>query len=109
MEIIDAKNALGALAQTTRLKIFRLLVNSGPTGLAAGDIANQLRLPSPTLSFHLKELKIYGLVTCQRNSRSLIYSANFQVMRELIEFLTQDCCKGHPEIWELPLPGSSLS
>ena len=108
METNNATNALGALAQTTRLKIFRLLVNSGPAGLAAGEIANQLHLPSPTLSFHLKELKIYGLVTCTRNSRSLIYSANFQVMRELIDFLTQDCCRGHPEICDFSVPGSSL-
>ncbi|MBK19459.1 MAG: transcriptional regulator [Rhodospirillaceae bacterium] len=102
MKIIDAIEALSSLAQETRLLVFRLLVKAGPDGLAAGQIATKLRLSAPTLSFHLKELRSAGLINCTRQSRSLIYTANFSGMRKLVEFLTEDCCDGQPEVCGLP-------
>lgn len=102
MKHSKALSALSALAQETRLKIFRLLVKVGPDGLPAGRIGMRLGLPSPTLSFHLKELKATGLVTCTRAGRSLIYAADFRAMAGLIGFLTDDCCGGHPEVCGLP-------
>ena len=86
--------ALAALAQETRLDIFRLLVRAGADGLAAGAIGEALGIPAPTLSFHLKELKIAGVVRCRRESRSLIYSPDFEVMAGLLSFLTENCCQG---------------
>ena len=90
--------ALGALAQETRLDIFRLLVQKGPEGLAAGEIGDRLKLPSPTLSFHLNQMRFAGLVTSRRASRSIIYSANFDAMNGLIGYLTENCCGGRPEL-----------
>src|SRR5579862_4294334 len=90
--------ALGALAQKTRLDIFRLLVQKGPEGMAAGDIGARLRQPSPTLSFHLNQLRFAGLVTSRRESRSIIYSANFKAMNDLLGYLTENCCGGRPEL-----------
>src|SRR4029077_18267628 len=90
--------ALGALAQETRLEIFRLLVQKGPDGLAAGEIGDRLGLPSPTLSFHLNQLRFAGLVTSRRAIRSIIYSANFKAMTGLLAYLTENCCGGRPEI-----------
>lgn len=94
MEKQAAVAALAALAQETRLDVFRLLVEAGPEGLAAGEIGEALDLPSATLSFHLKELKSAGLVRCQRDGRSRIYSPDFSAMRELLGFLTENCCRG---------------
>src|SRR5690606_37729292 len=88
--------ALAALAQETRLDIFRLLVEAGPEGRAVGRIGEALGLPSATLSFHLKELKHAGLVTVQREGRSLIYAPNFATMAGLIDYLTRHCCAGDP-------------
>lgn len=102
MKINNALEALSSLAQETRLLIFRLLVKTGPEGLSAGKIATKLKLSAPTLSFHLKELKSAGLINCTRNGRSLIYNANFNGMRNLVEFLTEDCCDGQPEVCGLP-------
>ncbi len=90
--------ALGALAQETRLDLFRLLVQKGPPGLAAGDIGERLGLPSPTLSFHLNQLRFAGLITSRRESRSIIYSANFKAMNGLLAYLTENCCGGRPEL-----------
>ncbi len=90
--------ALGALAQDTRLDIFRLLVQKGPEGLPAGEIGERLRQPSPTLSFHLNQLRFSGLVTSRRESRSIIYSANFKAMNELLAYLTDNCCGGRSEL-----------
>jgi ArsR family transcriptional regulator, arsenate/arsenite/antimonite-responsive transcriptional repressor len=90
--------ALGALAQETRLDIFRLLVEKGPDGLPAGEIGERLGQPSPTLSFHLNQLRFAGLVTSRRESRSIIYSANFKMMNELLAYLTENCCGGRPEL-----------
>jgi ArsR family transcriptional regulator, arsenate/arsenite/antimonite-responsive transcriptional repressor len=90
--------ALGAMAQETRLDIFRLLVQKGPEGLPAGEIGDRLGQPSPTLSFHLNQLRFAGLVTSRRASRSIIYSANFKAMTELVGYLTENCCGDHPEL-----------
>jgi ArsR family transcriptional regulator len=89
-----AVSALAALAQETRLDIFRLLVATGPAGLPAGEIGEALGLASATLSFHLKELKSAGLVRCERQGRSRIYSPDFPAMSELLGFLTANCCRG---------------
>ena len=94
MESTTAINALSALAQDTRLAVFRLLVQAGPTGLAAGQIADSLAIAAPTLSFHLSHLSHAGLVSCRRVSRSLIYAANYAAMNELVSFLTENCCGG---------------
>jgi ArsR family transcriptional regulator len=94
MEKQDVLAALGALAQETRLDVFRLLVTAGPEGLAAGAIASQLGVPTPTLSFHLKELRNAGIVTCRREGRSLLYAPDFGTMDALLGFLTRNCCQG---------------
>ena len=91
-------SALGALAQETRLEIFRLLVQRGPEGLAAGQVGERLGLPSATLSFHLMQLKHAGLVSSRRESRSIIYSANYRTMNTLLAYLTENCCGGRPEL-----------
>jgi ArsR family transcriptional regulator, arsenate/arsenite/antimonite-responsive transcriptional repressor len=90
--------ALGALAQETRLEIFRMLVRKGPEGLPAGEIGSRLGQPSPTVSFHLNQLRFAGLVRPRRASRSIIYSANFAMMTDLIGYLTENCCGGRPEL-----------
>jgi DNA-binding transcriptional ArsR family regulator len=102
MEKKEVLAALGALAQETRLDIYRLLVQAGPDGMAAGHIGEQLGLPSATLAFHLKELKIAGLATCTRNGRSLIYAAEYPTMNALLFYLTENCC-GHPSSQCLPI------
>lgn len=89
--------ALAALAQETRLDIFRLLVERGPDGMPAGEIGDRLRLPSPTLSFHLNQLRHTGLVTSRRQSRLIIYGAKFRTMNSLIEYLTENCCAGETD------------
>lgn len=88
--------ALAALAQETRLDVFRLLVRTGAPGLPAGAIAERLSLPSATLSFHLSQLKHAGLVTARREGRSLIYAAEYAAMNGLLAFLTENCCQGDP-------------
>ena len=85
---------LASLAQETRLDVFRLLVRAGPEGLPAGSIATTLDVPAATLSFHLKELKSCGVVDCQREGRTLIYSPNFSLMNQLVSYLTENCCSG---------------
>jgi ArsR family transcriptional regulator, arsenate/arsenite/antimonite-responsive transcriptional repressor len=94
METNDAISALGALAQATRLDIFRLLVQQGPDGLAPGAIAKKLELPNATLSFHLKELAQAGLVSARQEGRSIYYTANYPTMNDLVGFLTENCCGG---------------
>ena len=98
MKKSSALAALGALAHGTRLDIFRLLVQQGPQGLAAGEIGERLRLPSPTLSFHLSQLRFAGMVKSRRLSRSIIYSANFTAMNSLLAYLTENCCGGNAGI-----------
>jgi ArsR family transcriptional regulator len=92
MEITAAVASLGALAQESRLQIFRALVQAGPNGRAVGEIMDKLGLPGPTLSFHLAQLKGAGLVRCQRDGRSLIYSADYEAMSSLVAYLLENCC-----------------
>ena len=94
MEKQDALAALAALAQETRLDLFRLLVAAGPEGLPAGEIGDRLGTASATLSFHLKELKNSGLIRCDRSGRSRIYSPDFAAAETLIRFLSENCCQG---------------
>ena len=98
METPIAVAALAALAHTTRLDAFRLLIRSGPEGIAAGEIAAGLGVPAPTLSFHLKELVHAGLVHSWREHRFIRYAADYDMMRQLMTFLSEDCCDGRPEI-----------
>ncbi|MGQ9371295.1 ArsR/SmtB family transcription factor [Azospirillum sp. ST 5-10] len=98
MEQKQAIAALAALAQESRLTVLRLLVRSGPEGLAAGEIAERLGVQPATLSFHLSQLSHAGLVTSRREGRSIIYSADLPAMKELMGFLLHDCCDGHPEL-----------
>ena len=93
MEKEIALGALNALAQETRLDVFRLLVRSGGEGLTPGALSTQLGLPSATLSFHLKELKSAGIVRCERRGRSLRYRPDFASMKALLAFLTEHCCE----------------
>lgn len=92
METNGAVRALAALAQETRLAVFRLLVQQGPSGLAAGEIAHRLKLAPATLSFHLKELAHAGLVTTRQDGRFIFYAASFSSMNALLAFLTENCC-----------------
>lgn len=94
MEETDVVAALAALAQPTRLRVFRQLVQAGPSGRAAGEIAAALGVPPNTLSFHLKELSRAGLVGATQAGRFVIYAANFTAMDGLIGFLTENCCAG---------------
>lgn len=86
--------ALSALAQHSRLQIFRALIAAGPPGLAAGVIGAQLGIPPTTLSFHLAQLAHAGLVRTERRGRSIIYRAHFETMNEVIAYLTENCCGG---------------
>ena len=94
MESSDAVTALAALAQDNRLEIFRLLVRAGPDGMAAGQVAETLGLAPNTLTFHFDRLRVAGLVTVQRDGRSMIYAARFETMNGLLSFLTENCCQG---------------
>jgi ArsR family transcriptional regulator len=98
MEHDDAVLAFTALGHGTRLGILRLLVQRGPSGLAAGAIAEELGVVASTLSFHLKELERAGLLTSWRRQRQIFYAADFEGLRRLLTFLTEDCCGGRPEI-----------
>jgi DNA-binding transcriptional ArsR family regulator len=98
MESEDVILALAALAQSTRLHVFRLLVKHEPDGLPAGDIARHLAVPHNTMSSHLGILARAGLVRSERRSRSIIYRADLACFREVATFLLQDCCGGHPEV-----------
>lgn len=88
----EAVTALAALAQESRLAVYRLLVKRGPDGFAAGEIADRLDIPGPTLSFHLKALAQAGLVTVRREGRFMYYAANFERMTGLVAYLTENCC-----------------
>jgi len=89
-----AVKSLGALAQETRLDAFRLLVQAGPEGLAAGDLAEKLDTSPPALSFHLRGLTHAGLVRARQDGRFIFYSADYDSMQSLIDFLTENCCAG---------------
>ena len=94
MNIESASKSLGALAQEHRLALFRLLVQSGDQGMAAGAIAEALGVPNSSLSFHLAQLRNAGLILQERQQRSLIYRANYPAMNALVGFLTENCCGG---------------
>lgn len=86
--------ALGALAQETRLDVFRRLVQAGAAGVPAGGLGEQLGIPNATLSFHLQQLRHAGLVSSQRKGTQIIYAANYTTMNELLGYLTENCCQG---------------
>jgi len=90
--MMQAVDALAALAQESRLKIYRLLVEAGPAGLAAGRVGEELDLPAATLSFHLAHLARTGLVKSRQEGRFIFYSADFQNMNQLVGYLTENCC-----------------
>jgi DNA-binding transcriptional ArsR family regulator len=98
MESDDAIKRLSALAQDARLAVFRLLVTAGPEGMAAGDIARRLSIAPNTLSAQLLVLSNAGLTAARRDGRSIIYAVKFDAMRDLLGFLTEDCCGGRPEL-----------
>lgn len=98
MDEAQATQALAALAQPTRLAVFRLLVREGPEGLPAGAVAAEIGVQPATLSFHLAQLERAGLLVSRRRSRQILYAADFAAMRELVGFLLDDCCHGRPEI-----------
>ena len=97
-------DALSALAQETRLKVYRLLVEAGPEGLSAGRIGDELELPPATLSFHLAHLARAGLAQSRQEGRFVIYSADFQNMNALVGYLTENCCGGESCAPCAPLP-----
>ena len=90
--------ALSALAQETRLDVFRLLVRTEPQGVAAGELARQLSVPHNTMSSHLGILARAGLIRSERQSRSIIYRADFDQLRAVMTYLLRDCCAGRPEV-----------
>jgi ArsR family transcriptional regulator, arsenate/arsenite/antimonite-responsive transcriptional repressor len=94
MERSDAIAALAALAQDHRLETYRLLVQAGPDGISAGDVAATIGLPPNTLTFHFDRLRQAGLVTVRREGRSMIYAARYDTMNALLGYLTENCCKG---------------
>jgi ArsR family transcriptional regulator, arsenate/arsenite/antimonite-responsive transcriptional repressor len=96
MEKADAVAALAALAQDSRLDVYRLLVQAGPEGMPAGAVADALKLAPNTLTFHFDRLRVAGLVTVRRDGRSMIYAARYDAMNGLIAFLTESCCQGAP-------------
>jgi ArsR family transcriptional regulator len=108
MKQSDAIDSLAALAQSTRLDIFRLLVRHAPEGLPAGTIARRCRLPSPTLSFHLNILAATGLLRAQKNGRSISYFADLESVNRLTNFLMENCCGGQrscgPIARKMPVP-----
>lgn len=94
MEADTVIRALGALAQEHRLAVFRLLVQAGPEGMAAGILAGAVGVPASSMSFHLAQLAHAGLVTQRRASRSIIYAADYPAMNALLAYLTENCCAG---------------
>ena len=109
MESFEAIEALGALAHETRLEVFRLLVRQGPEGLAVGQIAGHVTIPPATLSFHLAHLQRAGLLTSRRESRQIIYTADYALMSTLMAFLTENCCQAsdqpsNPSVCCLEMP-----
>ena len=108
MELSRAVAALGALAQESRLKVFRLLVRSGSGGMAAGDIARALAVAHNTMSSHLATLSRARLVTSRKDGRSVIYAVDLEGTRDLVSYLVEDCCRGKPDICA-PLIESTLA
>ena len=106
---IQVTNALGALAQETRLALFRLLVERGPNGLSAGLIAERLGVAPSSLSFHLRALRNAGLITQRRLSRQLIYAADFTAMNALMGYLTRSCCGSSESCAPVCEPGKAMA
>ncbi|HEY6893017.1 MAG TPA: metalloregulator ArsR/SmtB family transcription factor [Rhodanobacteraceae bacterium] len=98
MKTEAALAALAALSQRTRLEVFRYLVEAGTEGAAVGSIADALKVAAPTLSFHLKELSHADLVSSKQEGRFIRYAANFAAMNGLVDYLTENCCRGRPEL-----------
>ncbi len=98
MDEIEIVSALSALAHEHRLRIFRLLVRAGPSGVPAGEIAEHVGISPTGMSFHLKELDHAGLVTSTRDGRFVRYAVRVEGMRQLLTYLTEDCCRGQPEL-----------
>lgn len=113
MDVSRLIDAFGALAQDTRLQVFRLLLNAGPEGVPAGEVARRLGTPHNTMSTHLAILTRAGLARSRRESRQIIYAVDLQAVRGLVTFLVQDCCGGQPErcaaLLEAAMPVSSCS
>ena len=97
MDLKHAVRALAALAQETRLSVYRMLVQAGPEGVAAGRLGEALEVPPATLSFHLKELSHAGLAAARHEGRYIYYSADYQQMAALMSYLTENCCHGMPQ------------
>ncbi len=102
MKPAQVVKALAALAQPTRLAIFRLLVSAGPEGVAAGAIAKKLKVSPATLSFHFRALSHAGLVESRQDGRFVYYAANFTVMNGMVDYLTENCCGGNAEMCKPP-------
>jgi DNA-binding transcriptional ArsR family regulator len=98
MDERQAVMSFGALSQETRLRIVRLLVQSGPEGMAAGAVADAVGVSASNVSFHLKDLERAELVRSRREARSIIYTADYETLTGLLQFLMRDCCGGRPEI-----------
>ncbi len=97
MEPAEVVKALGALAQATRLEVYRILVAAGPEGMAAGQLAEKLGVAPATLSFHFRTLIHAGLVESRQDGRFVYYSANYSVMNGMVDYLTENCCGGNPD------------
>jgi len=102
MKSAQVVKALAALAQPTRLAIFRLLVARGPEGVAAGRVAEKLKVAPATLSFHFKALSHAGLVESRQDGRFIYYAANFAAMNGMVDYLTENCCGGNPDVCKVP-------
>ncbi|MCB1372552.1 MAG: helix-turn-helix transcriptional regulator [Rhodovulum sp.] len=98
LDEVQARDAFAALSQPTRLRMVRALVVAGPEGMAAGAVAGAVGAAPSSASFHLASLERAGLVTSQRMARSIVYAANYPALAGLVDFLTHDCCQGHPEV-----------
>lgn len=94
--------ALAALAQSTRLEVYRILVAAGPEGLAAGNLAEKIGIAPASLSFHFKTLSYAGLIESRQEGRFIYYSANFEVMNGMVDYLTENCCGGNSESCNVP-------
>src|SRR5262245_59048680 len=97
MEKMEAVTGLAALAQDNRLDVFRLLVQAGPEGMPAGEIAASLGIAPNTLTFHFDRLRMAGLISVRREGRSMIYAARYETMNALLGYLTDNCCRGAPK------------
>ena len=109
MDVNDALKAFAALSQETRLWTFRVLVQAGPAGLSAGDIAEALSSRQNTMSSHLKLMTSSGLINGRRDGRQIIYSANYDTVKSMVVFLMEDCCAGNAGVCRPPKPGLAES